>query len=348
MAHWIPGSILPAACRGIVPLALMAMFLMQALPSEGAPGRMEVRSEADFLHYEGGGYINWKLTGAATSELRKRIDSPSGGYGGNGNGIVDAQPEAVSFTEDIENSFENTRFKHARIYRTDSTASGITGTDVNSTAPIEMDITYRANMGGEGAFPLAGVELLSARLATLLNDPSSVEWEESYREITLGLGSFAGGKMEKGSGLRLRTPAGEIFLYSVSYTGKPPDDTAEYQRFSLAQSPVQLFFLVVIGAYFTVWLPRRVLDAGGRKRWRPLHYLAWGLVAVYLPTFFFGTDGVALWIMVPLGTVGMYLLARKVYLRGWKGLAVPLVRRPAGPPPAGASTPEDTPEDDDG
>lgn len=78
----------------------------------------------------------------------------------------------------------------------------------------------------------------------------------SHTTINVGFDSYAYPKVQKGSIWMLRTPAGEMFSYSIEVqSGGTPKETILHSSFDVLENPQILFIIVVIFGYLSVAFP---------------------------------------------------------------------------------------------
>ena len=175
--------------------------------------------------------------------------------------------------------------------------------------------------------------------------------------------SFSDFQMVGASANLIRTPAGEILLFSVSYdtsSGIPPDGIL-FRSFDFFENPQITFAVTVIGAYLIAYYQSRYFNqfkAAHPTRYRPaaskikwLHWLGRILIIIlilfyFLPGMFafaapgFLIGGPAMWALSIVFVVGVALLTKFMYMRQAKYIppegAEELPEAVGIPPPPGA------------
>jgi ribosomal protein S27AE len=327
----------------VVPLMLVLLLALPALsaPADadiGAGSTVTVTTQIRMLFTEGGGYIDWEISGEVVKDIRRNIDTSMG----NGDGNVTTS-EGQAYIGRIDQVLEGSylRYGCARIVQTallrkdirTDTEGLLTG--VNSSAKIIIHFYFNADLRNDAAtvnmadreLPLAVFRALEATENQTYTYVGNLEWK--HTEIMIGLASFSSLNLEKGSVTRLRGPGIEVLLYELKTTGnESPSDTARYEPFNMLQCSLELFVLLCICGLATVMLPRYFMKEKKMKKVKWLHSAAWLLVLVVLLLFFFGADGVAIWLASPLFAILSGLFSYKIYVKGWKGIAKPLVTLP--------------------
>lgn len=188
----------------------------------------------------------------------------------------------------------------------------------------------------------------------------------SYVVSTTSFSDFAIGK---GSANVIRTPAGEILLYGISYNTEDgvPFDSIEYRGFDFFENPQISFAVTLAAAYLIAYYQTRYFNqfkaahpmqyrpAAGKIKW--LHWLGRiliillvvfyflpGLFAFAAPSFLIG--GPAMWFLSFFFVIGIALLSKFLYMRQAKyippeaeGAAPGVLGVMEIPPPPGAPAP---------
>jgi len=338
------------ASLAVAPLALL--LLLSAISPPGSAGigsgsKMMVESQTQMLLQQGGGYVNWEISGPVATDVRRNVDR---GFG-DGDGIV-THAEASSYTNEIDLLLENYIFYgSAHIIRSSllnkdiaTDTAGLIG-PVNSTKAVEIHFTFSANLRNEGAAVNFGDQRIpSAAFRALKGEANqSFEGELSWRhtEIIVGMGSVSGTNADRGSFSRFRGPGFEVLWYSLGVQNQTSNDQARFDTFNVVQCPLELFVVVCVFGVFTLWFPRHFSRAKKMLKVRWLHLLMILLVVAEMALFFTGADGAVIWTVSPLLAVLSYVLSWGIYSAGWKGIAkssVPVVPvRPVAPSPGPVS-----------
>jgi len=331
-------------CRsGALCLSLL-MALLIAFPAFSAPAGAEVgagstvkvTSQIRMLFTEGGGYIDWEISGEVVKDIRRNIDQRMG----NGDGNVTAN-EGQAYIGGIDQVLEGSyiRYGCARIVQTALLRKDIhTDTEgllvsVNSSQTIVIHFYFNADLRTDAAtINFAEKDLPLAPFRALVGDENqtftgALEWK--HTEIMVGIASFSGIAMEKGSVNRVRGPAVEVLFYETKFSGaEAPNDSARYETFNVLQCSLELFILICVLGLATVILPRYYMKEKKMRKVKWLHSSAWLFVLLTLLLFFLGADGVFIWLFSPLFLVLSWFLSYKIYVKGWKGIAKPLISLP--------------------
>jgi len=324
----------------VVPIILVLLLALPALSAPagaelGAGSTVTVTTQIRMLFTEGGGYIDWEISGEVVKDIRRNIDISMGNDDGN---VTTSEGQAYIGRIDqvLEGSY--LRYGCARIVQTALLRKDIRTdtegllTSVNSSAKIIIHFYFNADLRNDAAtVNMAEKELPLAVFRALEGTENqtfvgNLEWK--HTEIMIGLASFSSISMEKGTVTRLRGPAIEVLLYELKVGNESPNDSVRYDPFNVLHCSLELFVLLCICGFATVVLPRYFMKEKKMRKVKWLHSLAWLLVLVVLLLFFFGADGLAIWIASPLFLVLSWLMSYQIYVKGWKGIAKPLVTLP--------------------
>ena len=342
MQRWSRSSL---ASGAILLLLLLAPGLLPgASAAVGSGSTLRVETQTQMLFREGGGYITWELSGPAVVELRRCIDD----HLGDGDGKV-TQIEGVAYTSEIESILENYKsYGSARIVRVALLTKDINAdtqnllTSVNSSAPVTIHFYFNANLRAEGATVNFGDTTIPYALFQALPDEAnrsfagSLDW--SHREILVGVASFSGLMRGQGEFTRLRAPGAEVIFYHLSLTGgRSSFDEARFDTFNPVQCSLELFIVICVFGFVTIYMPRRYMRESGMRKVRWLHWLALLLLLVLLLVYVFGADGLVVWALSPVFMILSWVLSHQIYVRRWRGIAKPLA--PAGQIIPGLPTP---------
>jgi hypothetical protein len=330
-----------AALSSVLVLAFLAVLAPSASAGIGAGSKVTVETQTQMLLQQGGGYVNWEISGPVAQLVRQNVD---GGFG-DGNGYV-TPAEAQAYIDEIDLLLENyIQYGSARIIRSsllnkdiNTDTAGLIG-PVNSTKAVGIHFTYSANLRVEGTTVDFGDQRIpSAAFRALKGEGNQTfvgELEWRHTEIVVGMASFSGTDTDRGRFTRLRGPGFEVLWYSLTITNGTSKDQARFDTFNVVQCPLELFVVVCVFGLMAVWFPRYFMRSKKMLKVRWLHLLVILLVVVAVALFFVGADGAFIWTVSPLVTVLSYVLSWKIYSAGWKGIArssVPSVpARPAAP-----------------
>lgn len=331
-----------------MPLPVVLVLLLAGLPLPASAGigggsTLTVSSQTQMLLQQGGGYVDWEISGPVAVEVRRNVDQNLGDGDGN---ITPA--EAQSYANEIDLVLENYIFYgSARIVRSallnkdiETDTAGLIG-PVNSSRAIEIHFTFSANLRSEsGTVNFGDLRIPTAPFRALRGDPNQTfEGELRWRhtEIAVGMASFSAVDADRGRFSRFRGPGIEVLWYDLEGRNLTSTDQARFDTFSVVQCPLELFVVLCVFAVVAVWFPRHFMRSGKRLKVRWLHLLVILLVVVALALFLAGADGAVVWTVSPLLAVLSYVLSWGIYSAGWKGIArssVPEVPARASPEPA--------------
>ena len=328
----------------LLAMVVLAGLLPSASAAIGAGSKMTVETQTQMLLQQGGGYVNWEVSGPVATELRRCVDR---GFGDGDGNVTPA--EAQSYTNEVDLVLENyISYGSARIIRSsllnkdiNTDTAGLIG-PVNSSRAVEIHFTFSANLRVEGGLVDFGDQRIpqaAFRARTGEANQTFVgELERRHTEIVVGMASFSGASADRGAFSRFRGPGFEVLWYSLSVKGQNSTDQARFDTFNVVQCPLELFVVVCVFGAFTLWFPRHFMKSKKMLKYRWLHLAAVLMVAAAMALFFLGADGMAVWLAAPLFAVLSLVLSWGVYSAKWKGLAKSAV--PELPPrPAGEARP---------
>jgi hypothetical protein len=331
-------------------LAVLLAFVVWAAvaPSAsagiGAGSKMAVESQTQMMfRQQGGGYIDWEISGPVASLVRQNVDQNFGDGDGN---VTSA--EANSYTAEIEAVLENYVFYGSvRIMGTallnkdiNTDTAGLVGR-VNSSRSVVIHFMFSANLRVEGVKVNFGDQRMPmAPFRALRGEPNQTfdgELDWKHMEIVVGLASFSAFNPDRGQFSRLRGPGVEVVWYSLQVTNRTSNDQARFDTFSVLQCPLELFIVLCVFGLLALWFPRHFMKTRKMLKVRRLHLAVILLVVLAMAVFLLGVDGLAVWVVSPLAAVLSCVLSWGIYSQGWKGLAksaVPAI--PARPRSAAA------------
>ena len=336
---------IPAPVIGsLLMLVILGGLAPPASAGIGAGSKMTVTTQTQMLSQQGGGYVDWEISGPVATLVRQNVD---GGFGDGDGNVTSA--EAQAYINEVDLVLENYIFYgSARIIRSsllnkdiNTDTSGLIG-PVNSNRYIQIHFTFSANLRIDGStVDFGDLRIPMAAFRALRGEPNQtfdgkLEWQ--HTEIVVGMASFSGVNPDRGHFSRFRGPGFEVLWYGLEMQNGTSRDQARFDTFNVVQCPLELFVAVCVFGVFTLWLPRHFMKSKKKLRVRWLHLLALLLVILALALFFIGADGLVIWLASPLLMVLSYVLSWGIYSAGWKGIArssVPVVpARPqaAGPP----------------
>jgi hypothetical protein len=311
----------------LLAMVVLAGLMPSASAAIGAGSRMTVETQTQMLLNQGGGYVNWEISGPAALLVRQNVDQCFG----NGDGNV-TPVEASAYTNEIDLTLENYIFYgSARIIRSsllnkdiNTDTAGLIG-PVNSTRAVEIHFTFSANLRVEsGLVDFGDQRIPQAAFRALKGEANQTfegELEWRHTEIVVGMASFSAVSPDRGSFSRFRGPGLEVLWYSLSVKGQNSTDRARFDTFNVVQCPMELFVVVCVFGAFTVYFPRHFMRTRKMLRYRWLHLGAVLMWAAAMAIFLLGADGRFVWLAAPLLAVLSLVLSWGVYSAKWKGLA---------------------------
>ena len=322
-----------AAPRAVLPVLAFFILILPFIPTAraevGAGSRLYVETQTQMFMNTGGGFITWELSGPVTADFRAALDS-------SGDGNL-SKLEADGYISELDSLLENyVYYGSARVARTalltkdiNADTDGLMG-PVASARTIKIRFTFNANLRPEGANVNLGDMAIPTGIFRALPGEGNrtfvgnLEWK--HTEIVVGLASFSGASMDRGGLTRFRAPGLEVLWYHLELGGNATsDDEVRFDTFNMLQCPLELFVALCIFGLLTIWFPRHFMRTGKKRKVRWLHYLAILLAVVLLLVFFAGLDGAVVWVLSVLFTALSAVLSVKVYEKGWRGMAKPLL-----------------------
>ncbi len=285
LARWSAlGAALLMGAFSLIPPALDA-----GAANEGAD--INVTTEFYTVVDDGGGYITWDFSPAASAKLRRWVDTDE-------NGQVD-QPEMLAFESNIDARLEHgvlvlRNFEIAAVRVVEQ--RGFIGEDVNSTAPVHLKVI----MNGRWARHDQDIPLVSG--GTVLVVYPDLAPAERVRERTIivaaGVSSFGGLSFETRTP---RVPGGSLVVHEESYSGAELNSAVgtpdvRFERFSVLNSTPVLLVPLLLAYLLGVRQPRLEQEASRRPRFVPFHKLLSAGFLLLVVLYFAGIPGVALWI----------------------------------------------------
>lgn len=236
----------------------------------------------------GGGHLTYELRGNAARDLRRAVlDAYDNMWTGGTNGSIDSQELRYSNTEgyigDLEEFLENRHVEFFAGFTTsysplhqfedisiDATGfTDVTNIDTDTNTPVRIFMYFN---GGSSNIPYYDFRLMSEVFIDALFHPTvestnlihrdSYTYQYKHVDYRVSSGSFYdfGIDSESGSFHIVRTPAGEVSVYSVTfqYNQLAITDVSSYKPFSAMENPQVLFVLVFICSYIMSTMPTRM------------------------------------------------------------------------------------------
>jgi predicted RNA-binding Zn-ribbon protein involved in translation (DUF1610 family) len=216
----------------------------------------------------------WAFVGAGNSILQYYLEGkPKMGWSKEGNtvkygqvgGVNDSYPPIYYHGVQITSS----RLRTYDMLDLNS-VSGLLGTDNTSDDPIEISMTISMkDFPKNGNIDMFSYRLFSAPFECLdmyekengsvtLKDNVTFKGNGKLNHFTIEIGfdSYSYPNTQKGKIWMLRTPAGEMFSYSVDVeNGMAPKETIWHSSFNVIENPQILFIAIAIFGYLTVAFP---------------------------------------------------------------------------------------------
>jgi hypothetical protein len=302
------------------------------MSSAGEAAAEDVEVSTTFLTFfkNGGGYIEYKLTGPAASELRSRIDDPQHVFPfetlvSDGDGSVD-QSEGERYMRNVDDLLTR-RMIILRGVKMDNVDvddhRGLVGTDANSTEELYLHITFRGHIQyDELEFNVSGLEPLMVLFGEYSDIPRDITVDERTYIVAAGLGSYEKVGKDDGTLLNMRVPLAAVVSYHHSYTpSSVPSARMKYDHSTIVANPLALMLLVLIITYLALRLPKAVAKENGKDRVRELHLGILVFIALFWLFYVLGGAAVLVWVLGFSLVGGAYYMAHLIYVQGWRNMA---------------------------
>jgi len=275
-------------------LVVAAMFCIPIIPQTAdaqASSENIVIIKTDYqmlgltdLH--GGGHLTYELHGHAAGDLRRAVLSAYDGlYAGTTPGTIDSRELRFSNTEgyigELEHYLENLQVEFFAGFTTsfaplhpmedisvDATGfTTVTDVPTDNFTPIRIFLYFNSFNSNvpfyNSLFNRAFVDALFH--ASVYNTgeihPDAYIYQYKHTDYRVSFGSFQNPDLNSGKIQIVRTPAGEIVSYSVTfrYSDIPlRDETTTFKPFDFLENPQFMFALVFICGYFMSTMPTRM------------------------------------------------------------------------------------------
>jgi hypothetical protein len=304
-------------------------------------GKVRVESDLQIMFSEGGGtgggHVTWRVSGMAAQELRATVDQNLGNADGNV-----SPSEAKAYTDALDNWLTNSAIVyHGGKMHSFSLLDRNRGVEDNTEYLIAknsdggtivirflIEATLNTRDGGYDMNDDIFVTALFDVLSTGVDDYIFVgQVEIVHWNYIVGFSSFSNFDTDYGKKVRFRGPVWEVYRYTVSYDGgsmEDKSDRAEFDRFNVVQSPLELFIVCVALGYFMTYIPKRYAKTNRKVKVSSIHQMAWGFLILLFVIYFLGLNGLFIWVLGPLFLILVLVLSHKIYKHGWKGIAKPL------------------------
>ena len=281
----------------------------------------------------GGGYIEYRLTGAAARELRSLIDDPHhvlpyATLPGDGDGTVD-MGEGERYMSNLDDILTKRQIvlRGVRLDNVDvDDNTGLIGTGLNDTKEIYIHITFRSHIQyDERSFNISGLELVEALFGTAEDVPRNITVEERTLIVAAGIASYEKVRKTDGTLFNLRVPMAAVVSFKVEYpVTSPPTARMQYSHSSVVGNPLVLAILMLVFTYLAVKLPKALAKDHGMQRMRAMHWAILAIVILIWLFYFLGGAAVLVWTLSIGCLAGIYYVSHLVYVERWRGLAEPM------------------------
>jgi hypothetical protein len=312
-------------------LAILFLLLVPAgLGSEVAAEDVELSTTFLTFFKNGGGYIEYRISGPAAAELRTRIDDPGVVFpfetmAADGDGAID-QSEGERYMKNLDDILTRRQIilRGVKMDNVDvDEHRGLIGSGINDTDELYLHITFRGHIQyDELEFNVSGLEPLEVLYGSYSDIPSSLTVDERTSIVAVGFGSYQKVLKEEGSLLNMRIPLGAVIRFHHSYTvGSAPTVRMMYDHSTILDNPLILMLLMILSSYLTIKLPKGVAKENGMDRVPQLHQANLAMVIVVWLIYVFGAAAFYVWFLAALSLALAYYFAHMVYKKGWRGIA---------------------------
>ncbi len=314
-------------------LILLTAALLVPAVLAGEAGAEDVEVSTTFLTFfkNGGGYIEFSVSGSAASQLRTMIDDPAVMFPfetrtADGDGIVD-QSEGESFMRNLDDILTRREIvlRGVKMENVDvDEHRGLIGSDVNDTREIYLHITFRGGIQYDKMeFNVSGLEPLATLYGSYEDIPQTITVDERMFIVAAGMGAYETKSKDEGTLFNLRAPLAVIVSYHASYTASsPPSARMEYDHDTFAANPLVLMLFMFLVSVLTLKLPKALARENDKERVSQLHLAILILLILFWVFYVLGGNAYLVWILGIALAVGAYAIAHMVYARDWRGIAV--------------------------
>jgi len=314
----------------VLVLALVLLTVPALLPSEASAEDVEVSTTFLTFFKNGGGYIEYRVTGAAASDLRHMIDDPGVMFPfenrmADGDGLVD-QAEGESYMSNLDDLLTRRQIvlRGVKMENVDvDEHRGLIGSEVNDTDELYLHITFRGGIQYDKMeFNVSGLEPLAVLYGSYDNIPSTITVDERMYIVAAGMGAYSTKAKDEGTLLNLRAPMAAVISYHGSYTASsPPANRMEYDHDTMVGNPLILMIFMILITVLAIKLPKALAKENRKERVNQLHLAI--LISTILVWLFYVLGGNA-YLVLFLGialTAGAYGMAYQIYARNWHDMA---------------------------
>lgn len=312
----------------VVLLALL--FLPAMVPGEAAAEDVEVSTTFLTFFKNGGGYMEYRVTGRAAADLRGLIDDPGTMFPfetrvSDGDGTVD-QAEGESYMRNLDDILTRRQIvlRGVKMENVDvDEHRGLIGSDVNDTREIYLHITFRGGIQYDTMeFNVSGLEPLAVLYGSYDAIPDTLTVDERMFIVSAGMGAYSKEAKEEGTLWNLRVPLAVVVSYHGSYsTSSPPSVRMEYDHDTLVGNPLVLMLLMFLITILTLKLPKALARENDKERVRELHLGILVCLLLFWTFYVLGGNAVLVWSLGVALVVSSYALSHRIYARDWHGLA---------------------------
>jgi hypothetical protein len=316
------------------PLLVFALVLMSApgMISDGVAAE-DVEISTTFLTFfkNGGGYIEYHVSGHAASGLRNMIDDPTTMFPfetrmADGDGIID-QNEGETYMSNLDDILTRRLIvlRGVKMENVDvDEHRGLIGSKVNDTREIYFHITFRGSLQyDQFEFNVSGLEPLAVLYGSYEEIPTTLTVDERMYIVSAGMGAYETRIKDKGTLLNLRAPLAAVVTYHGSYTvSSAPAARMEYDHSTMAGNPLILMIFMFLVTILTFKLPKALARENDKERVRQLHLAILAAVILFWLFYALGGNAYLVWFFGIVLAAGSYSFAFQIYSRDWRGMAM--------------------------
>jgi hypothetical protein len=295
-------------------------------------GKTTLKSDIEMMSgipVHGGGHFTWVVTGPAAGELRQAIirdyDIPHGTSPRNWQLEID---EVEQYALDLERYLEQGEHEYMGAnlrkfallnYDVRDDTKGLIGASNATPGDIEIRFYFDAWMpSGNEEMELTDPVIPSA-IYFPVNESYLGTYTIEHTTYMVSVGDFSDIRINKGTFYLIRTPFGEIYYYSVTFTESDnPNEKILYEPFNWIEAPLVLFIVMVVFGYFVVTMPgrfRRYDVLKVVKLHTLMKVLLLILILIYLFAAFGGAfiSGIYVWIICVVFLFVSLVVSKTVY-----------------------------------
>jgi hypothetical protein len=317
--------------RRLAFLVLAALLVPGLVP--GGTSAEDVEVSTTFLTFfkNGGGYIEYSISGSAASDLRSMIDDPAVMFPfetrmADGDGTVD-QAEGEAYMRNLDDILTRREIvlRGVKMENVDvDEHRGLIGSSVNDTRELYLHITFRGGIQyDQMEFNVSGLEPLATLYGSYEDIPSTLTVDERMFIVAAGMGAYETSTKEEGTLFNLRAPMAAVVSYHASYTASsPPSARMEYDHNTMVGNPLVLMLFMFLVSVLTLKLPKALARENDKERVSQLHLAILIVLILFWVFYALGGNAYLVWFLGIALTVGAYVMAYMVYARDWRGMAV--------------------------